>query len=63
MMQEADMEPENPSDKEPEPATPRSDLATEAAEHEVEMRKAKRKAGLIPKDAYYDVTSPVRTPD
>lgn len=40
-----------------------SDMAREAANHEVAMREAKKKARLISEDAYYNITSPIRTPD
>lgn len=42
---------------------PDADMAGEAAEHEVAMRKAKKKAGFISEDAYYNITSPVRSLD
>ena len=42
---------------------PDADMASEAANHEVAMREATRKAGFISQDAYYNITSPVRTPD
>lgn len=42
---------------------PDADMASEAPKHEVAMREAKRKAGFISQDAYYNITSPVRTPD
>lgn len=42
---------------------PDADMAGEAAKHEVAMRKAKKKAGFISEDAYYNITSPVRSPD
>ena len=40
-----------------------SDMAREAATHEVAMREAKKKTRLISEDAYYNITSPIRTPD
>ena len=40
-----------------------SDMAREAADHEVALREAKKKARLISEDAYYNITSPIRTPD
>jgi hypothetical protein len=39
------------------------DMAREAADHEVAVREAKKKARLISEDAYYNITSPIRTPD
>ncbi|MCO6389345.1 hypothetical protein [Aliihoeflea sp. 40Bstr573] len=39
---------------------PAADTATASAEHQVAMREAKKRAGLVSEDAYYNITSPVR---